>query len=74
MALVNHRIGTLSRAIENANRVPSLINRDPVAFPNNYYSDESKYLLGTTQDPNKADGFVCGSGMDKIGGTRKVIP
>jgi len=73
MAIINHKIGMLNKAIENANRVPSLIDRNPIPFPKDYYSQESKYLLKTDQDADKVNGFVCGAGMDKVGGTRVVI-
>jgi hypothetical protein len=71
MATVDHNIGGFRRIIENSNKVPSLINREPMANPYDAYNVDIKLLLDNDPDPKLQDGFICG--FDQMGGTKKAI-
>jgi len=69
---VNHNIGALRRAIENANKVPLLTSANPIVDPYIPFNSEAlNALTGKKVDPNSSGVFIWGS--DKWGDTTKKV-
>jgi len=68
---VNQNIGLLRRSIDYANRVPSLVNIDPIQDPNIPFNSELKMLLTDKDDPNSVGIFIWG--IDKWGDNTKKV-
>ena len=68
---VNQNIGLLRRAIDYANRVPSLVNINPILDPNIPFNSELLELLTDKDDPNAVGMFTWG--IDKWGDNTKKV-
>jgi hypothetical protein len=69
---VNHNIGALRRAVEYANKVPSLINTNPIVDPYIPFNSELlSALSGKADDPNSIGMFIWG--VDTWGDTTKKV-